>query len=184
VVGRLDGWVSNAGLAEFRAHGLVEQSRTIGLTATGDGCLAVASHVSKQAWHSDAGAAQDFHVLVGRSSPFSSQGPTRDGRLKPEISAPGQYVTAALADHSEWAGIDDRARVRERLLTLEGTSMAAPVVTGVVALLLQKKRNLTVQRVRDILQATARHDAHTGLAPWNPAYGYGKLDVVAALART
>jgi subtilisin family serine protease len=182
VVGRIDLWVHNSGFAEFHDHPLVERNRTVGLTATGEGCLAVASHVSKNAWDSDAGPEQDLLAVSGRSSPFSSQGPTRDGRWKPEISAPGQYVTAALADQSELAGIDQRALVDQRLLTIEGTSMAAPVVTGVVALLLQKKKTLTLDKVRELLRDSARHDDHTGPEPWNPAYGYGKIDVQAALA--
>ncbi len=55
--------------------------------------------------------------------------------------------------------------------------MAAPVVAGALALMLQRDPALTTARARDILAARARHDAHTGRAPWTPGYGYGKLDV-------
>jgi len=181
-VGRIDGWVQNSGYAEFRDHPLVETARTIGLAATGRGCIAVASHVSKNTWTADLGAESNSDVMVGRTSPFSSQGPTRDGRSKPEISAPGQFLTAALADGSELAGWDERADTNGRVLTIEGTSMATPIVTGVVALMLQKKKTLKPDQIRDILKASARHDAHTGPAAWNPAYGHGKIDVAGALA--
>jgi subtilisin family serine protease len=181
-VGRIDGWVGNSGFAEFRVHPLVETARTVGLAGTGKGCIAVASHVSKNTWTADLGAQADSQVVVGRTSPFSSLGPTRDGRQKPEISAPGQYITAALADGSELAGWDERAAVNGRVLTIEGTSMATPIMTGVIALMLQKKKTLTPDKIREILRANARRDAHTGPADWNPTYGYGKIDVAAVLA--
>jgi subtilisin family serine protease len=183
VVGRLDGWFHNSGFAEFRPHPLLETHRTIGLAATGEGCLAVASHVTRSDWDSDAGPQTDPQVVKGRTSSFSSLGPTRDGREKPDFSAPGQYVTAALANDSESAGDEARAHSLNRLLTIEGTSMATPVVTGIVALLLQKKPALTLAQAREALKATARRDLHTGPASWDPAYGFGKVDVAAALNR-
>jgi subtilisin family serine protease len=181
-LGRLDGWFNNSGFATFRGHWLAEASRTVGLPATGDGCLSVASHVSQNAWQSDLGAQTDIQAVIARTSPFSSLGPTRDGRWKPDVSAPGQYVTAALADQSGLAGWDERATVNSRLVAIEGTSMAAPVVTGTVALMLQRNPTLQVGQIRDVFRATVRRDAHTGPAQWSPAYGYGKVDVPAALA--
>ena len=180
-VGRLDGWFHNSGFAAFRPHPLLEAARTVGLTATGSGCLAVASHVTKSAWDSDSGPRQINQLVIGRSSPFSSLGPTRDGRQKPDLSAPGQMVTAALAHDSEEAADDRFALTDDRLLTIAGTSMAAPAVTGAVALLLQQKPDRTVDGVRQILRDSARRDAHTGPGIWDPKYGLGKLDVARAL---
>jgi subtilisin family serine protease len=183
-VGRIDGWFHNSGHAIFsRDHPLVERHRTIGVPATGDACLAVGSHVARNQWTADLGPMEDLQVVQGRISNFSSLGPTRDGRWKPDISAPGQYVTAALADHSSMADLDERALVNSRLVTIEGTSMAAPVVSGVVALMLQRKPGLTVEEARRLLAETARHDAHTGSAAWEPAYGFGKVDVAAAMSK-
>ncbi len=184
VVGRLDGWFANSGMGRFTDR-LLESARTVGLSATGEGCLAVSSHVSKDAWTGDMGKQRDARATVGESSYFSSLGPTRDGRHKPDISAPGEMVTAALAGMSEMATSADYAAYRQsadRLLTIQGTSMACPVITGVVALLLQKKPTLTTAHVREILQATARNGAGTGADGWHPAYGYGKVDVAKALA--
>lgn len=183
MVGRIDGWFNNSGYGSFKTHQMVENHRTVGICATGDGCLAVGSHITRTEWDTDLGLAQNTILVPGRSSPFSSLGPTRDGRWKPDISAPGQYVTAALADQSELSSWEERAFVNQRMLTIEGTSMSAPVITGVIALMLQKKPALTLEEVRTILRETARHDEHTGPGNWNPAYGFGKVDVVAALAR-
>ncbi len=181
VIGRLDGWLHNSGFGSFRDHSMIERARTIGLAATGDGCIAVASHVTQTRWTGDLGVAEDTRAVLERSSDFSSQGPTRDGRWKPDISAPGQYLTAALADGSEMADWDERASVQQRLLTIEGTSMAAPMVSGAIALLLQRKPNLTVEQIRTLMGKTARRDAHTGPGQWNPSYGFGKIDVAEAV---
>jgi subtilisin family serine protease len=182
VLGRLDGWFNNSGFAVFRPNLMVEEHRTVGLPATGASCITVASYVSRNSWNSDLGAMNDSRSVLGRISSFSSLGPTRDDRWKPDIAAPGQYVTAALADRSELARWDERALVSQRLLTIEGTSMSAPVITGVVALMLQKKPTLSVDDARQVLAQTARHDGHTGPGTWNPAYGNGKVDSAAALA--
>lgn len=181
VIGRIDGWVANSGMAIFSAHPLVEQARTVGMPATAKSVIAVASHTSKSAWNSDNGPQNDPGLVIGRSSSFSSLGPTRDGRQKPDLSAPGELLTAALASNSDFASELDRAVTADRLLTIEGTSMASPVVAGAVCLFLQKKKTLKPDDIRSILQATCRKDLHTGAMSWNPMYGYGKLDIKSAI---
>lgn len=180
-VGRIDGWFHNSGFARFRQHALLENARTVGLSATGLGCLTVASHVSKSEWLSDDGEFRNNRLVVGRTSPFSSLGPTRLGGQKPDVSAPGQMVTAALAAGSDSANDERSALTTKRLLTIAGTSMSAPVVTGAVALLLQQKPQRNLDDIRSILARTSTRDAHTGAAPWDPVYGVGKLDIAAAL---
>ncbi len=139
-VGRLDGWFANQGFGRFRPHPLLETARTLGIPATSNASITVASYVSKNTWDSDDGQQLDGSILIGRSSPFSSLGPTRDGRWKPDISAPGQYLTAALASNSELSTLPERALAAQKLVTIEGTSMATPIVTGAIALMLQKNQ--------------------------------------------
>ena len=184
IVGRIDAWFGNSGMGQFLPHPMLEEARTIGMMATGDGCIAVASHVSRNTWTSDAGPQDRPDAVLGRSSNFSSLGPTRDGRWKPEISAPGELITAALATDSELAGnrFQTYHQAVNRLLSIQGTSMSSPTIAGVVALMLQKKPTLTTAQVRDLLRSTARKDAHTGLGDWHPAYGYGKVRVAGVLA--
>lgn len=87
-----------------------------------------------------------------------------------------------MATGSELATIGERALTAKRLLTIEGTSMAAPVVTGIVALMLQKKKTLKPDQVREILAASAKTDSHVGTVGWNPTYGHGKVDIQKAIA--
>jgi len=76
----------------------------------------------------------------------SSQGPTRDGRCKPEIAGPGTQVIAA----NGFANSD------EPWIAMTGTSMASPYITGVVGLMLAMNRDLTSAQCLGILQRTAR----------------------------
>lgn len=107
----------------------------------------------------------DAHKASFPISSFSSSGPTRDGREKPEISAPGGFVIAA---HSRtWTGV-----VRK-----SGTSMAAPAVTGLVALMLaEAARNgvqLSINDIRAMLAAGAERQPPAAGA-WDPRYGAGR----------
>ena len=99
---------------------------------------------------------------------FSSRGPTADGRLKPEVTAPGVSVTAAAANTGTGYA------------TMSGTSMATPHVSGLVALLLERSGgSLAAERVREILMDTAEDLGEPGL---DNAYGAGLADAVAAVA--
>lgn len=178
--GRVDAWFADAGYARFRDHTMVSAKQTIVLPGTGDATISVGSYVTRTIW---SGLWENVGGAVrGRSSDFTSLGPTRDERCKPDISAPGQYVAAALASNSLYARLRERVVRSRGLVAVAGTSMAAPVVTGAVALMLQVDRTLGVADVRQILRETARRDDHTGPANWDEAYGYGKIDVAAALA--
>lgn len=109
---------------------------------------------------------------VGSLSTFSSRGPTRDGRNAPTISAPGEVLESARAN-----GIANGAG---QYLGLAGTSMAAPMVAGTVALMLQAAPTLTQQQIIDCLRLNARADAFTAAGPAT-GWGAGKLDAAAAV---
>jgi hypothetical protein len=113
----------------------------------------------------------------------SSGGPTRDGRTPGvDITASGHNAFAAYAQESYWATF--RFNVAEESEGWYGrggaTSGSAPVVVGAVALLLEAAPDLTADQVRDLLRTTAVTDAQTGATP-NVDWGYGKLDILAAL---
>ncbi|MEO1060567.1 MAG: S8 family serine peptidase [Actinomycetota bacterium] len=107
-----------------------------------------------------------------RAPSFSSRGLTRDGRAKPDLCAPGEMVTAAASNSG-----DSRATV-----AMPGTSMAAPHVTGAIALAMSRRRKsgrsqLNSNQILSALRRTARH----GLGAHHPAFGFGALDVAAFL---
>lgn len=100
----------------------------------------------------------------------SSQGPTRDGRQKPDVAAPGTDIVAAkgFADEDDqWIG-------------MTGTSMASPFVTGVVGLMLAIKPALTAAQIEAIIRRTARPLPGASFA-WATDAGYGVIDPEACL---
>ena len=117
----------------------------------------------------------------------SGVGPTVDGRIKPDITAPGWSVIAALSRTApktweEVAVWPDTSTLLSRYGGMTGTSMAAPVVAGIVALMLEAKPDLTPEEAKAILQETAVTDAFTGsLSTLSNKWGAGKADALGAL---
>jgi subtilisin family serine protease len=100
-----------------------------------------------------------------RMNVTSSQGPTRDGRFKPDVAAPGTDIVAARG----FAGPKDR------WVAMTGTSMAAPYVTGLVGLMLAVEPRLTAAQIEGIIQRTARPLPGASFSWINDA-GFGRID--------
>jgi subtilisin family serine protease len=94
----------------------------------------------------------------------SSQGPTRDGRYKPEIAAPGSDIVAARGFSSP-----DRQWV-----AMTGTSMASPYVAGVAAQMLAREPRLTATQIAGIMRRTA-HPLPGSDYRWQDAAGFGRI---------
>jgi hypothetical protein len=125
---------------------------SIGLTAAAKNVIAV-------------GAVDSSKQIVG----FSSRGPTRDGRVKPDLVAKGINVYSTIPGSS--------------YATMNGTSMSSPVVTGTAALLIEQWRrtfggaNPTPAALKTLMLATADDLGNTGP---DYTYGFGLLNAKAA----
>lgn len=181
--GQIHGWITPA-VSSFTTY---ESSLwTISDGATADSAIVVGSYCGKREWtDTDDTPVADTECLpaqIGKLSNFSGLGPTRDGRVKPDMTAPGEYVASALSADSSPSSLvilkDGRHTV------LQGTSMSAPVVTGMVAIDLQRFPAKSAAAVKATLQTNARADApvtSSGTVP-NPFWGYGKATHFACLA--
>ena len=123
----------------------------------------------------------------GTLAGFSTLGPTLDGRLKPEISAPGVSVESSMSAFTDASfNLTEEVEfngVAYPFAKLSGTSMSGPAVAGIVALMLEANPDLTVQEVREALKLTAREDDHTGEIPseGSTVWGWGKVNAVRAV---
>lgn len=99
----------------------------------------------------------------------SSQGPTRDGRMKPEIAAPGTDIVAACGFNplTQW-------------IEMSGTSMSSPYVTGVAALMLSLNPGLTSAQIGGIIRRTSNPMPGSDYE-WQDGAGFGVVDPTACL---
>ena len=122
---------------------------------------------------------------------YSSVGPTLDGRIKPDVMAPGTSVVSAYNSFFMENNPDaydlqqDVAHFKFRGRTYSwnsnlGTSMSTPVVSGAIALWLQANPRLTPDDVKQVFSRTCHH-YDPSLSYPNNEYGYGEIDVYAGL---
>ncbi|UCH88318.1 MAG: S8 family serine peptidase [Thermoplasmata archaeon] len=120
-------------------------------------------------------------------STFSTAGPRRDDgdldpydELKPDVCAPGSRIMAP-----EFSLVGPAS---DRYIEMDGTSMACPHVSGIVAQMLEANPDLTQAQVKDILQRTAEQRGNPDYPDypyphnkWNRSYGYGMVDAYEAV---
>ena len=188
-------WETSSTLAGSQISGGGDNAYLVGSPGNAARAITVAAHVNRVSWTAQAGNYQYVvREQVGDLATFSSSGPTRpvrDGpsRQKPDLSAPGKGVFSVYSSAASPPAPGALIAPDGMHWLLSGTSMSTPMVTGSVALLLERKPDLTPEQVRAILTGSARQDGFTGVSyagfgggvP-NPSWGFGKLDVQAALA--
>ncbi len=152
--------------------------------------IAVASYNAATNFIATNGSSYSFAQSIGETgdlSKFSSKGPSLSAidPNKPTVAAPGGCIASAFSKKSKEFASLASTRVQEVTSdgntfyygVMNGTSMACPVVTGIVALWLQANPDLTPADVKTIIKKTARHDSYTGRnTEWNNSWGYGKID--------
>lgn len=109
-------------------------------------------------------------TIPGTLAYFSSTGPTNDGRIKPDVVAPGVSIYSAVTPGPSSYGYS------------QGTSASTPITAGVIALLLSARPDLTPIQIRSILRNTsdrveiARFPEHP-----NNFVGWGRINAFNAL---
>ena len=164
--GRFDVWIADG---SFQAP-YIDNSRTISSPGTSQGAITVGAFVSRQGGQ-----------RPGESAVFSSQGPTLDGRPKPDISAPGRFLYSSKSSDSSFGSSNPAPSNGSTVHAYaSGTSMSSPVVTGTVALLLQANPNLSSLQIKRFLTNYADHDSFNTHG-WDARFGHGKINAAAAL---
>jgi len=156
-----------------------------------DKTLTVASYNNRDTYTDDC-TSPNIHynntIVIGDHSSFSSNGPTRTGLTKPDITSPGEWVISS--------GVLSEAAFLNTLgcgngtckivgggcdIIASGTSMASPSVAGIAALYFQRNPGKNWSDVKNCIINNARTaDTYTGPLP-NTSWGYGKIDACATL---
>ncbi|MBS1684651.1 MAG: S8 family peptidase [Bacteroidetes bacterium] len=136
------------------------------------------------------------YTTLGALVPFSSHGPTTDGRVVPDITAPGLCVVSSVnsfcadvrpggVDYndvvSSW--LDPNQNKKYYWAQFSGTSMATPCTSGIIALMLEANPGLYPDQIKRILTQTAILDTFTGVLPAAGlnTWGHGKINAYGAV---
>lgn len=179
--------ITNGGLPFNDRYRGTDNRMQVGTPGTARRAITVASYRNRYTYRDMDGNEQPqielYRRPTGELSSFSSFGPASDGRIKPDIAAPGELVVSArVPSRNEPAS---RLVGDGRYVINSGTSMSAPAVTGAVALYLEQHPLADFQEVYNVLTSTAEEDEFTeseGPLP-NNSWGYGKLNIFAAMTR-
>lgn len=190
--GRVNVWADDSylGLESKDIEGMSEpdaSSSTLGeIGGTGNKILTVGAYTTRVDFTTPTYKATINETLNDLSS-FSAYGPTTDGRIKPEVTAPGCLVISAVSNYDK---SDDLVLAEEYTKNgrnniyayMQGTSMSSPFVAGVVATWLQAYPQLTPEQLHEIIQTTSRKDNFTSVEADNN-WGYGKINPMEGLKK-
>lgn len=145
-----------------------------------DQVISVAAYATQYATNSGS-------LVGGALANFSSRGPRYDGAMKPDIAAPGVAIASAVSSFTDanYTSVGNTSfnNTTYHFAKFSGTSMASPMVAGVVALMLEANPYLSASQIKEIIMNTARQDNYTGVIPagGSPLWGAGKVNAYAAV---
>ncbi len=168
--GRFHCWIERDDPHEFGVH---EGQRIFRFPSFFSASTNVDSHsISSLACGRATIAVSNYDSVTNKMNVTSSQGPTRDGRQKPDVAAPGTNIVAAK-------GFSDDG---ELWVSMSGTSMASPYVAGVVGLMMNAASDpINSLQCLGILLRTA-HPLPGGQYDWVNDAGFGRIDPEAAIS--
>ena len=171
-------------------QGFVEGSAasTLASTSTGKEPIAVGAYVSRKDYNDISNTPHSNQWTEGDIYERSGKGPTFDGRIKPDVVAPGAAVVSSLNSFAPIYVVPNTDKVYKETIdgrmyywgVGSGTSMATPAVTGTMALWLQANSTLTLNQAKQIIGESAISDAFANNLP-NSVFGYGKINALAGL---
>jgi subtilisin family serine protease len=165
------GWISGQQYERFTGPGPdLSRANTITSPGSAPSIICVGSYASSGKEKGEVADSSSRGPLLGLGPP--------PPRQKPDISAPGVNICSAKRDFNDTCCCDCCC---SSYIDMSGTSMAAPHVTGAVALMLQRNPTLSYNQIKTVLMATAVQDSLTTAALPNNTFGQGKLDVRACL---
>lgn len=186
----IDVWVADLGYSFPDVPNAIDyltpdNQSSVGLPAVAKNVIAVGGSINRTEYISQAGDTYYSEGTTGNLASFSSLGPTADGRIKPEIVAPGDNVISSMSQSAFDEGYFYSEEVVQggKHVISSGTSMSSPAVAGCLGLFLQMHPEANYQDVKDAFQSSARQDAFTGSQLPDNSWGYGKMDIFEMLKK-
>ena len=115
--------------------------------------------------------AQTSSVSDDSRASWSAYGPTADGFMKPDVSAPGRYMVMPVPMNAAIPAEKANRVVKLGYMWMSGTSFSAPIVAGAAAQILARNPGFTPDQVKGALMLKARY-----LATADPGAGVGEID--------
>ncbi len=191
-VTRLDGWIYSGlengypGTMLFNVADTTTMS--LGNGACGNNVIAVAAYTIRSPWVAKDGTWTYGHT-ADAITPFSSQGPTRDGRNKPDVTGPGSMILSARS--SDEASVTGDSYLPNDPISsssityryMQGTSMSSPIVAGGVALIKEINSSWTYSDVINYFKTNSQGTSQYTWSSnsWDSSWGWGVLDLTNAL---
>lgn len=180
------GLPTTAQLPEIVNYKLPDTDQTIvGSWQCLDNVITVGSYTNRDTMTNYYGDIPPLTDVVGALFVSSSHGPTRDGRIKPDICAPGARVLSTASNTlTEWLielGAANYTAQDGQHYLYNGTSFSSPAVAGIAALYFQQNPDATAAEVKAAIIEQARQDDFTGASLPNNLWGYGKADAFRTL---
>lgn len=144
-----------------------------------DMVLCVGQYVNRNNYIDVNGNLQTFNTTEGALAASSSRGPTRDNRIKPDITSTGEVTLASLKlSSAPWFIANQPFKVAQGGIHIRdgGTSSAAPAVAGAIALLMQAQPNISWSDIRNYVLSCPKLDSFTGNQLPDNRWGHGKFD--------
>ena len=170
--GNFDAWINDSTESIFFYKDSIDDSIKIGSPGCAENAITVGSFTTKVKWTDSSGGSQEVQLNEDDISSFSSEGPLRNRQNKPDLLAPGAMICSTLSSDST---VKPEDMVNEKYRIMAGTSMATPFVTGMIALMLEKKPSLSPNDAKEILKESCSIPGH-GNGQYDIRWGYGLID--------
>ena len=194
---KINAWTSDGTFIDCNYNQVTEgnTNSTVGeIGGTGHSIISVGSYSTRKTWTSTSGRQANWtYITKGDISYFSSHGPTADNRAKPDITAPGEWIIAPVnrfySSYIRSNYVVDAilfGNNMEYYAAMQGTSMATPMVTGIMALWMQQDTALSFDSAMVKLRRSAITDSYTGTIPaaGSNIWGKGKINPMGGLPYT
>lgn len=176
-----------------------DNSQTTSDWVSTSSAISVGAYAARISFRNISGQTLSYGSYAQRGNlvPFSSRGPTQDGRIVPTITAPGLAVISSLSSFDPTllpGGSDYSSTAVSRVFDsinskyyyygqFSGTSMSGPMTSGIVALMLQAHPTLTPTQAKEVIAQTAILDTFTTALPaeGNNLWGHGKINAYQAV---